>query len=130
MRPVHVGIGHDDDLVVTEPRGVEVVLADAGPERRDHAADFLVAQHLVIAGLLHVEDFALERQDSLEPAVPALLGSSACRFALDQEDFAPRRVLLLAVGELAWQPAGIESALAPREVTGLARRFPGARRVD
>ena len=35
-------------------------------ERRDHGADFFVAQHLVVAGLLDVEDLALQRKDGLE----------------------------------------------------------------
>ncbi len=94
------------------------------------AADFLVAQHLVVARLLHVEDLALERQDRLEAPVAPLLGGAAGRFALHQEQLAALRVLLLAIGQLAGQAAGIERALAPRQVAGLARRLAGARRVD
>src|SRR5580658_4116041 len=63
---VDVGVGHQDDLAVAELGGVEVILADTAAEGGDHGADFFVAQHLVVAGLLHVEDLSLEGQDGLE----------------------------------------------------------------
>ena len=43
-----------------------------------------MAQHLVVAGLLHVQDLALERQNRLEPAIASLLGGSACALTLDE----------------------------------------------
>jgi hypothetical protein len=120
VRAVHVGVGHDDDLAVAELGGVEIVLADAGAERRDHGADFLVAQHLVVARFFDVEDFALQRQNGLEAAVAALLGGAAGRFALDQEQLAALRILLLAIGQLAGRPP--ESSAPLRRVRSRALR--------
>ncbi len=77
VRAVHVGIGHDDDLVVAHLGDVELVGPDARADRRDHRADFLVVEHLVEARLLHVEHLAAQRQDRLELAVAALLGRAA-----------------------------------------------------
>src|ERR1022692_3364329 len=130
VRAVHVGIGHDDDLAVADLGRVEIVLADAGAERRNHAADFLVAQHLVVARLLYVEDLALERQDGLETAVTALLGGAAGRLALHQEQLATFGILLLAVGQLAGQSTGIERTFAPGQVARLAGRLARARRIN
>ena len=130
VRAVHVGIGHDDDLAVAELGRVEIVFADAGAQRRDHGADFLVAQHLVVARLLHVQDLALQRQDGLETAVAALFGGAAGRFALHQEQLATLGILLLAIGQFAGQTARIERAFAPRQVARLAGRLARARRVD
>ena len=127
---VHVGVGHDDDLAVAQLGGIEIVLADAGAERRDHGANFFVAQHLVVAGLLDVEDLALQRQDGLEAAVAALLGGAAGGFALDQEQLAALRIALRAIGQLAGQAAGIQRALAARQVAGFAGRFTRARGFD
>jgi hypothetical protein len=61
VRAVDVRVGHDDDAVVPELLDVEVFDADAAAERRDERADLVGAQHLVEAGLLDVEDLALER---------------------------------------------------------------------
>ena len=97
VRAVHVGVGHDDDLRVAEPRDVEFVFADAGAERRDEGADFLVPEHFVHARLLDVQDFSPQREDGLGAAVAAALCGAPGRVALDQEDFRARRVALLAV---------------------------------
>ncbi len=130
VRAVHIRVRHDDDLVVAQLGGVEIVFADARAHRRDQGADFLVAQHLVVARLLDVEDLALQRQNRLEAPVAALLGGAAGRFALHQEQFAAFRIALLAIGQLARQSAGIERAFAAGQIAGFAGRFSGARRVD
>ena len=127
---VDVGVGHQDNFVVAKLGGVEIVLADARAQRGDDAADFFVAEHLVVARLFDVEDFALERQDGLIAAVAALLGGAACGFALDDEDFAARGIALLAIGQLAGQAAGIHGGLAARELARFAGGFAGARGVD
>ena len=130
VRAVHVGIGHDDDLAVADLGGVEIVLADARAQRGDHGADFFVAQHLVVARLFDVENFALERQNRLEAAVAALFGRAAGRFALHQEQFATLRIFLLAIGQFVRHAARFERSLAPGQVAGIARRFPRARGLN
>ena len=50
--------------------------------------DFFVAQHLVFARLLDVEDLAAQRQDRLETAVAPLLGRATGRVALHQVQLA------------------------------------------
>src|SRR6185437_5092046 len=100
---VHVRVGHDDDLVIAQLVGIELVAPDAGAERRDQRADLLARQHLVEARALDVQNLAPKRQDGLEFTVAALLGGAAGRVALDDEQFGLRRIALLAIGELAGQ---------------------------
>ena len=107
VRSVDVGIGHQDELAVAKLGDVEVVLADAAAERRDHGADLLVAEHLVVACFFDVEDLALERKDGLEFAVTPLLGGAAGGLALDKVELAPVGLALGAVGELAGQTATV-----------------------
>ena len=95
---VDVSIRHDDDLVVTQLVGVELVLADRGAERSDQRADFLAGQHLVETRALDIEDLAAQRQDGLGFARAALLGRTAGGVALDEEEFGFRRIALGAVG--------------------------------
>ncbi len=120
MRAVDVGVGHDDDLVVAQLVGVELVAADAGAERGDQRADLLAREHLVEARALDVEDLAAQRQHRLEFAVAALLGGAAGRVALDDEQFGLGRIALLAVGELAGQRGDVERALAAGQLARLA----------
>ncbi len=129
MRAVDVGIRHDDDLVVAQLVGIELV-AYPGSERRDERADFLAGQHLVHARALDVEDFAAQRQHRLERAIAALLGRAAGAVALDDEQFGFRGVALLAIGELAGEGRHIERALSARELARLARGLARRRRLD
>ncbi len=130
VRTVDVRVGHDNDAVVAQLFGTVLFLADAAAERGDQRGDLGRAEQLVEARLLDVEDLAFQRQDRLELAVAPLLGGAAGRIALDQVKLAQRRVLLLAVGELAGQPHAVQHALAARHFARLARRLAGARRID
>ena len=89
-----------------------------------------MAQHLVVARFFDVQDLALERQDRLILAVAALLGRAACRFALDDEYLAARRIALLAIGQLAGQAAGVHGRLAAGQLASLAGSFARAGRVN
>ncbi len=59
VRTVHVGVRHDDDVVVAQLLDVEVVAPrHAAPERGDQRADLGAREHLLEARALHVEDLA------------------------------------------------------------------------
>ncbi len=105
VRTVHVGVGHEDQLAVTQLGGIEVVLADAGAERGDHGADLFVAEHLVVTRFFDVEDLALQREDGLVAAIAALLGGSTGRLTLDEIKFAAFWRSFTTIGELARQAA-------------------------
>src|SRR5579862_4970727 len=129
VRPVHVGIGHEDHFVVAALVEREF-LGNTGADRGDDRADLLVAEHLVFARLLDVQDLALDRQDGLKVTVAAGLRAAAGRLALDDEQLALRRVLLRAVRELARQRADVERVLAAHQFAGLAGRLAGARGLN
>ncbi|GIW42318.1 MAG: hypothetical protein KatS3mg076_2895 [Candidatus Binatia bacterium] len=61
VRPVDVGVGHDDDRVVAKLGEIPVFPADARPQGGNQEADLLRGQHLVEARFFHVEDLAAER---------------------------------------------------------------------
>src|SRR6202522_977106 len=127
---VHVRVGHENNFVIAQLAGVEIILADPGAERGDDAANFLVAEHLVVAGFFDVEDLAIEGQDGLVAAIAAAFGGAAGGFTLDEEDFAARGIAFLAIGELSGQAAGIESGFAASELAGLAGGFARASCVN
>ena len=89
-----------------------------------------MAQHLVVARLLDVEDLSLQRQNRLEAAIASLLGRAAGALTLDQVHFAAIGIALGAVGQLARQTAAIECAFAASEIASLACGFAGTRRFD
>ena len=87
VRAVHVGIGHDDDAVVTQFFGVELFFADACAQCGNQGGDLLAGEHFFKTGFFDVQDFAFERQNGLEFTVAALFGRTAGGIALDQIKF-------------------------------------------
>jgi len=130
VRAVHVGVGHDDDPVVPELGEVEVVVSEAGADRRDHRADLFVRQGAIQAGLLDVQDLSPQRQDRLERTVPRHLGAASGGVPLHQVELAAGGIGLAAVGELPGKAPAIQHPLAPGQLFRLAGRFPGARCRD
>ena len=95
-------------------------------EGRIDIADFFGIEGTVAGGLFYVKDLTAERQDGLRTAVAALLGGSACRVTLHQEEFAALGILVGAVGQLAGHAAAAQRALALHHLACLAGG--GARR--
>ena len=99
---VDVGVGHDHNLVI--PTLAEVGLdTDAGTNRRDHAANLLVGEHLVVTAFIGIDDLAAEREDRLILTPPATLSRTAGRITLYQIDFTLRDIAAGAVAEFARQ---------------------------
>ena len=140
MAAVHVGVCHEDDLMVPSLADVERVLvglfdlfaftADAGSERHDQGPDLVAREHFVEARLLDVENLALKRQNRLKLAVASLLRGTAGRITLDDIQLAQRRIFLRTVGQLAGKRPPIKRALASDELFSFSRRFTSASRVD
>src|SRR5262245_17999296 len=128
VRTIHVGIRHQDDLVVSELPDLELLGAYARAERGDQQANFLVREHLVVTRLLGVDDLSAQRQDRLRLAISSLLGRSASRIALDEENLAKLRIALGAIRELCREPLVVAPALA-RQLARLARGLPRLRRA-
>jgi hypothetical protein len=84
MRAVDVGVGHNDDPVVTQRVGI-AVLAAAAAEREDEVGDLGVGADLVVAGAGDVQNFAADRQDRLGLAVARVLGAAAGAVAFDDK---------------------------------------------
>ena len=123
---VHIGIGHDDDLVVAQLARVELV-PDAGAQGGDDGLELVVAVDLVGPGLLHVEHLAPQGEDGLEAGVPALGGGAAGGIALDDVEFGELRVDLIAVPQLVWHGGAAQGGLTPDGLPGLAGGLPGPR---
>ena len=87
MASVHIGIGHDDYLVVTELFHIQSLAvffrAEADAQSRIDILDFLAFKDLVLHGFLHIQNLASQRQDSLSLAVASLLGGSTGRIPFD-----------------------------------------------
>ena len=125
MGAVHIGIGHDDDLVIPELFNVEFV-PDARAQRHDQGIQLVVAVDLIRPGFFHVEHLAPHGEDGLEPGVPTLNGGTGCAVALHDVDFAKAGVPLVAVLKLVGHLAGFQPRLAADGFPGFPGGLPGA----
>ena len=65
MAAVHIGIRHNDDLMVAELFNVELV-PDPGTQRNDQGIELIVAVNFIGARLFDVEHLAPHREDRLK----------------------------------------------------------------
>ncbi len=122
---IDVGIGHDDDLVVTQFLGVRLlavlaVHAEAHADALDDVHHRLSFEYLVPLYFLHVQNLTAQRQDGLVEAVAALLGGTAGGVSLDEEYLALLRVLDGTVSELSGKTAACHEVLALHTLACLA----------
>ena len=71
MRPVNVGVAHDNDATVAQFSDIEAFV-NTRANGRDDILDFLVFQDFVQSHTLDIQDFTAQWQDGLEVAVTAL----------------------------------------------------------
>src|SRR6185503_16999334 len=108
VRSVNVGVGHQNNFAVAKFGWIEIVFADAGSECGNHGAYFFVPEHLVVPGLLHIQNLALQRKNGLEAPITPLLGRTACAFTLDEVELAAVGIALGAVCQFARQSATVQ----------------------
>ena len=92
MLTVHIGISHENDLVVAGLLQVEIV-ANTGAEGRNHSLNLSIGKRSVKASTLHVEDLTAQRQNSLAVWITPLNRRTTCGVTLHQINFGNRRIL-------------------------------------
>ena len=111
MRTVHIGIGHNDNLVVAKLADIKVVavsLRKTASKGIDHGLDLGIGKDFVNASFFYIQNLASNRQDGLEMAVSGSLGGTAGRISFDDKNLADIGIAALTVGQLA---VGVEGKL-------------------
>ncbi len=124
MASVHVGIRHNDDFMIPELIGVEL-LPDARPQGGDDGLELVVSIDLVRPGLFHIQHLSPKGQDGLEAGVPPLGGGASGGVALDDIELSQLRVILVAVPELVGHGGAAQGRLAADGFPGLLGGLPG-----
>ena len=105
MATIHIGIGHDDDLVIAQllqVQGFRILLGTYGHTHSSiDVLDLLALEHLVIHRFLHIQDLTAQGEDRLECAVTSLLGCTTCGVSLDQEQLTNGGIFGGTIGQLA-----------------------------
>ena len=110
MRPIHIGISHDHDLVVTKLRNVKIIsvsFGESASECIDHGLNLRIGKHLINSSLLHIQYLTSDRKDCLIITVTGSLCGTSRRISLYDKDLALGRILFLAVCQLSVRVKGI-----------------------
>jgi hypothetical protein len=101
MGAIDIGIGHDDDAVVTKSMNVILLFPNARAQGRDENSDLFIGQHLIEPSLFHIEDLPFDGKDGLKGTVSALFGRTPCRIPFDDEDLTQLRISLLTISQFS-----------------------------
>ena len=98
VRTIDVGIGHDDNLVVTQLVGISLlavfaIYTEADTDTLDDVHDRLSFEYLVPLYLFYIQNLTTQWENSLTETVATLLGRTAGGITLDEEDLAFFRIL-------------------------------------
>ena len=119
MGTIHIGIRHDDDLVIAQPGNIKIIavtLGKSAAECVDHGLDLCICQDLIDAGFLHIQNLTSDRQDRLIHTISRCLGTAARRITLYDEDLTFGRISGLTVCQF---PVGIKGELLLCQHIGL-----------
>ena len=130
VRTIDIGIGHDDNLVVTQlvDVGLLVFLALDAETHTDTLYDVhnrLRLEHLVPHNLLHVKNLTAQRQYSLSISVASLLGRATTPKTLDEEYITLHGISLKII-----DTAGIRETKDIVEKIGVDRAREMAQKAD
>lgn len=110
MGTIGVGVGHEDDLAITGLVEVEG-LARPGTNDLDDRGALGVLEHGTKISLLHIENLAAYRKQSLVLGVTSHVGRSEGGITLDDEQLGNVRIGRSTVLELGRQVRGFQSIL-------------------
>ena len=129
MGAVHIGICHDNDLMVSQLGDIKIFM-DPCTESCDHGFDLRIGIDLIQPCFLHVQDLSSQRKDCLGRPASGSLCRSPCRISLYNIDLTFAGILVYTVRQLAWQGHSIQSRFSPGQLPCLSGRIPGSLRQD
>ena len=125
VRTVDIGIGHNDNLVISQfiDIGFSVIFAlntKADTDALNDIHDRLGFENTMPLHLFYVQNLTSKRQNCLCITVATLLGRASRRVSLDEEYLAFFRVFIRAIGQFPRQTATCHHALSLYTFTCLA----------
>ena len=127
MRPVNIGIGHDDNFSVAAFCKIEI-LADTRTKCGYHCANFGVCKNFIESCFFDVENFSAQRKYSLKSSVASLLCAAARRIALNEINFSFLGVFDRAIRKFTGQAGNFESIFSAGKFAGFSCSLTRTRR--
>ena len=111
MGAVDIGIGHNDDLMISELGLIEFI-SDSCAECSNNRLKFLVGIHLIDTCLLYIKHLTPKRKDRLVLSLTTLLSGTAGGISLNDEYLTELCFIRLTISKLTGKLYGIKSCLS------------------
>ena len=125
MGTVNIGIGHDDDFIITKFFNIEIFRHPCA-ESGNHSTDGIGIQHLIQSCFFHIQNFAAEWKNRLITPITARFGRTARGITFDDIDFRELWIFLRAIGQFAGKAGNFERILTACQFSCPACRFSRA----
>ena len=89
MRTIHIGICHNNNLIITQFGNIEIVAVSLGKtasKRIDHGLDLRIGQHFINTCFLNIQNFSTDWKNRLEITITGGLCGTTGRISLDDEN--------------------------------------------
>ena len=125
MGAVHVGISHDDDLMITKFTDIKVIM-DSRTKCCDHRLDLRICVNLIESRFFHIQNLSTKRKNGLCRTVTGCFGRSAGRISLDNVNFTVYRIFIRTIGQFSRKRHPLQSRFSSRQISCFSRRFSRA----
>ena len=115
MRTIHIGIRHDNNLMIPQLADIKVLM-NSGSECGNHRLDFGIGKNLVQTGFFYVQNLAAQGKDRLRRTASRLLCRAARGITLYDVNLAIFRIFIRAVCQLAGQGCIFQRSLSSRQI--------------
>ncbi len=126
MRTIHVGIGHNNDFMVTNFAQIYIhtviIRSRSNPQSFEYHDNFIALIHPVTHRLFHIQNLTPKWQDSLKLAVTSLFCRSACRISLHQKYLTIFSIIISTIGQFTGESRTRKHRFALHHIPG----FPGS----
>ena len=93
MRSIDIGIGHDNDLVISQLTDIKIFV-DSRSECCDHCLNLSISVNLIKTCFLYVQNLTTKWQDCLSCTVSGCLCRTAGGISLDDIDLTLGRIFI------------------------------------
>ena len=106
MRPVHIGIRHNNDLIIPQLCDIEILM-DACTESSNHGFDLFISVDPVKPCLLHIQNFTAKRQNCLCGTASCGLGRAPCGISLYDINLTVFRIFIGTIRQFTGQSTSL-----------------------
>ena len=104
MRTIHIGICHNNNLIITQFGNIKIVAVSFGKtasERIDHRLDLRICQYFVDTCFFYIQYLSTNWKDSLEITVAGCLCRTTGRISLNNENLTFGSISALTICQLS-----------------------------